>query len=207
MNHVVQHTLASLLTITGLSSCAITQEPAPNIARIIMPRCTLERNANGEGCLIRIFDGVSIQIARRDGQGRSFIDVPAASVTGPRVALYQAPGYEPQVQALKMIVGESDHVDLHSRSDTRGGILVGVVYKPALEEMEKGICGIENFLANREVVVFRGRARYTTTTNSIGSFSLELPAGDYAVRVEGEGRDVVVPQNDSVFVTLPVAGS
>lgn len=207
MNHVIHRALTSLLLMAGLSACAVVSPQPANTARIIMPRCTLEGNAMGAECSIRVFDGTALQTAQHDTRGQAFIDVPTESVTGPRVAVYQAPGYEAQVHALKMIVAETDTVVLKRRNDPRGGLLAGIVFKPEAETMEKGVCGIENFLAGREVIVHRGRARYTATTDSIGSFILELPAGDYAVRIAGEGRDVVVPHNDTVFVTLPVTGN
>lgn len=207
MNHVIHQALAALLIMAGLNACAVTQEQQANAARIMMPRCTLERNAAGADCVIRVFDGAALLATQRDARGRGYIDVPADSVTGPRIAVYQAPGYEPQVHALKMIAVESDGVVLKRRNDPRGGILTGIVFKPEIETMEKGVCGIENFLAGREVIVHRGRARYTATTDSIGSFTLELPAGDYSVRIAGEGREVVVPQNDTLFITLPVIGN
>lgn len=207
MNHVIHRALACLLIMAGLSACAVINPQLANTARIIMPRCALERNADGTACVTHIFDGNALQAVQQDPQGRSFIEVPIDSVTGPRVAVFQAPGYEPQVHALKMIVAESDRVELKRQGDMRGGMLAGIIFKPEAETMEKGVCGIENFLAGREVIVHRGRARYTAMTDSIGSFVLELPAGDYDVRVEGVGREVVVPQNDTLFMTLPILGS
>lgn len=208
MNHVIHRALTGLVLVIALSACAATGQPvATDSARIMMPRCLLERNVAGEACVVRVFDGMTVQVAQRDRDGRAFIDVSADSVTGPRVAVYQAPGYSAQVHALKMIAAATDTVDLKQRSDARGGILAGIVFKPEIEDMNKGICGIENFLAGREVIVHRGRARYTATTDSIGSFMLGLPAGDYTVRIAGEERDVVVPHNDTVFITLAVSGN
>ena len=154
-------------------------------------------------CMVKVFDGNALAAAQHSDQGEWFINVPSDSVTGPRIAVYSAPGYEPHIQALKINVRDDEHVQLKPKTDARGGYLAGVVFKKTAEKMPDGVCGIENFMANKPVVINRARARFTTSTDNIGSFQISLPAGSYMLHVEGIDREVDVPSDDTAFVVIP----
>jgi len=207
MNQIMLGATASLLLMGGVTACTTldnTARPSANLARINLPRCTLAAAKVGGECAVKVFDGSALSAAQHGEQGEWFITVPNESVTGPRIAVYSAPGYEPQIQSMKITVRDDEQIVLKPKSDSRGGYLTGVVFKKTEEKMAGGACGIENFLANKTVIVNRVRARFTANTDSIGSFQMSLPAGRYMVHVEGDSREVDVPDDDTVFVVIPV---
>jgi len=208
MNQIMLGATLSLLLIGGVTACSTldnnTAQPRANLARINLPRCTLGTLKAAGDCTVKVFDGNALAAAQHGDQGEWFISVPTDSVTGPRIAVYSAPGYEPQIQATKITVRDDEQIVLKPKSDSRGGYLTGVVFKKTEEKMTGGACGIENFLANKTVIVNRVRARFTTNTDNIGSFQMSLPAGRYMLHVEGDSREVDVPNDDTVFVVIPV---
>ncbi|MBI3776624.1 MAG: hypothetical protein HY273_13960 [Gammaproteobacteria bacterium] len=207
MNQIMIGATVSLLLIGGVTGCASVESTASsnqNQVRINLPRCTLAAAKTSGDCIVKVFDGNALAAAQRSEQGEWFITVPTDTVTGPRISVFSAPGYEPQIQALKINVRDDEQIVLKPRIDTRGGYLTGVVFKKTEEKMASGVCGIENFLANKPVVVNRARARFTTSTDNLGSFQMELPAGRYAVEAEGQSREVDVPHNDTLFVVMPI---
>lgn len=207
MNQIMLDVTMSLLLIGGVTACASVESTAPtspNQVRINLPRCTLAAAKASGDCTVKVFDGNALAAAQSGEHGDWFITVPSDTVTGPRIAVFSAPGYEPQLQALKINVSDDERIVLKPRSDARGGILAGIVFKKTEEKMASGVCGIENFLTNKPVVVNRARARFTTTTDNLGSFQMELPAGRYAVEAEGQSREVDVPHDDTLFVVIPI---
>ncbi len=208
MNQIMMCATVSLLLIGGGTACTVLDNTAPlnvsaNMARINLPRCTLGAEKSAGDCTVKVFDGNALAAAQQGDKGNWFISVPNDSVTGPRIAIYSAPGYEPQIQATKITVRDDEQIVLKPKSDSRGGYLTGVVFKKTEEKMAGGACGIENFLANKAVIINRGRARFTATTDTIGSFQMSLPAGQYMVHVENDGREADVPNDDTVFVVIP----
>ena len=207
MNQIMMCATVSLLLIGGVTACTVLDNTAPlnvNMARINLPRCTLGAEKSAGDCTVKVFDGNALAAAQHSDKGNWFITVPNDSVTGPRIAIYSAPGYEPQIQATKISVRDDEQIVLKPKNDSRGGYLTGVVFKKTEEKMAGGVCGIENFMANKEVIINRGRARFTATTDNIGSFQMVLPGGRYVVQVDGEGREVDVPDNDTAFILIPV---
>lgn len=207
MNQIMLGATGSLLLIGGVTACTAmdnTVQPGANAARINLPRCTLDAVQAAGECTVKVFDGNALAAAQQGGQGEWFITVPGDSVTGPRIALYSAPGYEPQIQTLKMLIRDGEQIVLKPKSDPRGGYLTGVVFKKTEEKMADGSCGIENFVANKTVIINRVRARFTTRTDNIGTFRMSLPGGRYQVHVDGDTRAVDVPAGDTVFVVIPV---
>ena len=206
MNQIMIGATVSLLLISGVTACTTLDKSAQtssNTARINLPRCTLAAASPAE-CTVKVFDGAALAAAQHNDKGDWFIMVPADSVTGPRIAVYSAAGYEPQIQALKMIIRDDEQVVLKPKSDPRGGFLTGVVFKKTEEKMPGGACGIESFMTNKTVIINFGRARYTARTDNIGSFQMSLPGGRYRVNVDGDSRAVDVPDGDTVFVVIPV---
>lgn len=203
-------TTLSLLLVNGVTACTTvtaTEHSAKldaNMACINLPRCTLAASKTVGDCSVKIFDGNTLAAAQQDAQGEWFITVPNDSVAGPRIAVYSASGYEPQIQALKINVRDDEQIVLKPKSDSRGGYLTGIVFKKTAEKMLGDACGIESFLANKTVVINRARARFTTRTDSIGSFQMNLPTGRYMLHVEGNSRAVDVPENDTLFIVIPV---
>jgi len=207
MNQIMLGATASLLLMGGVTACTTldtTTQASANLARINLPRCTLGTVKTAGDCVVQVFDGNALAAAQHGAQGEWFITVPNESVTGPRIAVYSAPGYEPQIQSMKITVRDDERIILKPKSDPRGGFLTGVVFKKTEEKMAGGACGIENFLANKTVVINRARARFTTNTDTIGSFQMSLPAGRYMVHAEGDSREVDVPDDDTVFVVISV---
>jgi hypothetical protein len=207
MNQIMLGATVSLLLIGGVTACTILEKNAPpseSMARINLPRCSLGAAKSTGDCTVKVFDGNALAAAQHGERGEWFISVPIDSVTGPRIAIYSAPGYEPQIQVTKITVRDDEQIVLKAKSDSRGGYLTGVVFKKTEEKMADGACGIENFLANKPVVINRVRARFTTSTDNIGSFEMALPAGRYSVQVEGQSREVDVPNDDTLFVVIPV---
>lgn len=207
MNQIMTGATVSLLLIGGVTACAAldnTVQTGANAARINLPRCALGAAKAAGDCMVKVFDGNALAAAQQGDQGKWFVDVPSDSVTGPRIAVYSAPGYEPQIQALKINVHDDEQIVLKPKSDPRGGYLTGVVFKKTEEKMKDGVCGIENFMANKTVIINFGRARYTVSTNNIGSFQMDLPGGRYMVNVDGDSREVDVPDNDTAFIVIPV---
>jgi len=194
MNQIMLGATVSLLLISGVTACTAMDNTAltdANMTRIELPRCTLgAANAAASECTVKVFDGNAPAAAQQGDRGEWFITVPKDSVTGPRIALYSAPGYEPKIQALKMLIRDGEEIVLKPKSDPRGGYLTGVVFKKTEEKKADGSCGIENFVANKTVVINRVRARFTTSTDSIGSFQMSLPGGRYQVHVDGDTRVV-----------------
>lgn len=207
MNQIMIGVTVSLLLMGGITACAAietVEAPAENLARINLPRCTLAAEKSASECSVKVFDGNALAAAQHNDQGEWFIHVPSDSVTAPRIAVYSAPGYQPQIQAVKINIRDGEHVVLNAKNDKRGGYLTGVVFKKTEEKMKDGVCGIENFMANKTVIVNRARARFTASTDNIGSFQMDLPAGRYMVHVGEDSRAVDVPNDDTVFVVIPV---
>lgn len=208
MNQIIISATVSLLLVGGgLAACtALDNNPqsSANLARINLPHCMLGAANTAGDCTIKVFDGNALVAAQQGERGEWFISVASDSVTAPRIAVYSAPGYEPQIQSLKINLRSDEHIVLKARGDQRGGYLAGVVFKKTEEKMKDGVCGIENFMANKQVIVNRSRARFTTTTDNIGSFQMELPAGHYMVHVEQDSRAVDVPNDDTLFIMIPV---
>lgn len=208
MNQIIMSATVSLLFVGGVvAGCAALDnnpQSSANLARINLPHCVLGAANTAGDCTMKIFDGNALVAAQQDERGEWFISVASDSVTAPRIAVYSAPGYEPQIQSLKINLHGDEQIVLKARSDQRGGYLAGVVFKKTEEKMKDGVCGIENFMANKPVIINRGRARFTTTTNNIGSFQMELPAGHYMLHVEQDSRAVDVPNDDTLFVVIPV---
>ncbi len=207
MNQIMLGVTLSLLLMSGVTACAVLDNTAhlsANMRRINLPRCVLGGATIAADCTVKVFDGNALAAAQRDEQGAWFILVSNESVIAPRIAVYSAPGYEPQIQATRLGVRDDEQMVLKAKSDSRGGYLAGVVFKKTDEKMTGGVCGIENFIANKTVIITFGRARFTATTDNIGSFQMGLPGGRYMVNVDGDSRAVDVPEDDTMFVVVPV---
>lgn len=200
-------TLSLLFMSLGVTACTALDSSLKqdaNLVRINLPRCTLAVTKAPTECTVKVFDGNALAAAQQGVRGDWFITVPNDFVAGPRIVVYSAPGYEPQIQALTINVRDGEQIVLKPKSDARGGYLTGVVFRKTEEKMVGGECGIESFMTNKTVVINRVRARFTTHTDNIGSFQMSLLAGRYMLHVEGDSRAVDVPDNDTLFVVIPV---
>lgn len=213
MNQVAAITRWAALLLFGIAGyvagCAShmpqnMEASEPGTVNIGLPSCAFEDGAVAESCVVQIFDGIATADATRDAEGRWNIQVSKPSATGPRIALFSAPGHVPVLQAVKAADGNPEAVTLRRAPDARFGYLVGVVFRKVELPANGSVCGIERFMTDKEVIINRVRARFTAKTDNLGSIVVPVPAGRYQVHVEGVSRQVDVPRGDTQLVVMAV---
>jgi hypothetical protein len=206
MNQVVAGFALTMLVVWSAAGCAPVATQRDGAAgsesvRIVLPGCALQDTAP-DSCAVTVFDGATSVAADRGAGGGWSIAVAAATATGPRVALYSAPGFVPVVQAVRAVSGSQSTVTLAADADPRGGYLVGVVFRKSEVPMDGSACVIDSFVARQEVIITRARARVVVNTDNLGSFVTKLPAGQYSVHADGVTETVTVPRADARLVVL-----
>lgn len=202
MNHKIAKMVVSGCCAAALAACAAATVDE-SATRVVLPKCVLQDAEAGVICRAQVFDGAKLIEATRDQHGGFFIETTESNVTQARVAFFTATGYEPKVFAVKMRADESERVTLSKTVDARGAYIAGLVYRKT-EPMDGAACGIESFVANKELVVTLGRARSALTTDNLGHFQEQLMAGRYNILVDGRHLIVDAPQGETTIVLVDV---
>lgn len=123
-----------------------------------------------------------------------------ARKTGTRYLALSAPGHIPQLVRLEGGMSPPS-ITLKSSKDPRKAYLFGVTVAAVVGGRQYDRSTLRP-VADKDIVITRGRARIELRSDAQGEFIKALPAGHYEVLIDSRRHAVDLPQQESLFLPL-----